>query len=222
MRTMRMRQLGADANLTEIRSSVDNFILGVSTDSAERISGFHSNHILVIIDEASGVDAKIWEAVESLLASGDARLLAIGNPLSTGNAFHQAFTRNVQGWTTFSIGWRDTPNFSDVGSIEQLLAMGEAELQRNPWPMLLSREWVKGAYYRWWNGTAASSPLWQARCEGQFPLSSTNSLFNLEWLEAARRPAVDSGGDVVCGCDPSGPGPRQNRNNCRLWRRHYR
>jgi hypothetical protein len=33
MRTMRMRQLVADANLTEIRLTASNFILGVSTDA---------------------------------------------------------------------------------------------------------------------------------------------------------------------------------------------
>jgi hypothetical protein len=206
MRTMRMRQLGADANLTEVRLTPSNFILGVSTDAPERISGHHGGHILVIIDEASGVDAKIWESVESLLASGDAKLLAIGNPLVAAGPFYEAFTRNAQGWQTFSIGWRDTPNFEGIQTIDELLALEPSEVERDPWPMLLTRRWVISAYHQWWNGSPASSPLWMARVEGQFPLSSTNSLFNLEWLESARRPFTDQGTDIIIGCDPAGPG----------------
>jgi phage terminase large subunit len=72
--------------------------------------------------------------------------------------------------------------------------------------MLLTRRWIISAYRQWWNGDDSNSPLWLARCEGLFPLSSTNTLIPLPWLEAARKPAIDPGGDIICGCDPSGPG----------------
>ncbi len=205
LRAMRFR-IPADQNQTEIRLSPSNFVLGVATDQAERLQGHHAGRLLVIADEAPGIDGAIWEAVESLLASGDARVLAIGNPVVAGGYFHSAFTRAANSWRTFAIGWRDTPNFEQITSIDDLLALPDAELDRNPWPTLLTRRWVGDAYARWWNGTIDNSPLWAARVEGEFPSQSENSLIALAEIEHARRPAVDSGGNVAIGVDIGGPG----------------
>jgi phage terminase large subunit len=205
LRAMKYR-IPADQNQTEIRLSPANFILGVSTDSPERLQGHHGGHVLVIIDEAPGVEGQIWEGVESLLASGDTRLLAIGNPVVAAGPFYEAFTRAANSWRTFAISWRDTPNFASVENIEDVLKLDEADLDKNPWPMLLSRRWVIDAWRKWWNGTAEASPLWQARVEGQFPSASENSLISLADLEQARRPAVDSGNKVSVGLDIAGPG----------------
>lgn len=205
LRAMRFR-LPADQNQVEIRLSPSNFILGVSTDTPERLQGHHAGRLLVIADEAPGIDAPIWEAVESLLASGDARVLMIGNPIVAGGYFYSAFTRAANSWRTFAISWRDTPNFAGIESIDDLLALPEAELDRNPWPTLLTRRWVADAYARWWNGSIENSPLWAARVEGQFPSQSENSLIALAEIEHAKRPAADGGGDVAIGVDVGGPG----------------
>ena len=58
--------------------------LGFSTNSVERASGQHSGQLLAIVEEASGVDASAWEALESL---GYERLVAIGNPLRAEGGF---------------------------------------------------------------------------------------------------------------------------------------
>jgi hypothetical protein len=58
--------------------------LGYSTTSVERASGQHCRHLLVIVEEASGVEDSIWDALDSLKYS---RLLAIGNPLRADGRF---------------------------------------------------------------------------------------------------------------------------------------
>jgi phage terminase large subunit len=58
--------------------------LGYSTTSVERASGQHNRRLLVIVEEASGVEDEIWEAVESL---GYYRLLPIGNPIRADGGF---------------------------------------------------------------------------------------------------------------------------------------
>ena len=55
-------------------------------------------------------------------------------------------------------------------------------------------------------GDVANSPLWASRVLGEFPRESSSALIPLAALEAARRPAVDPGGDIVVGVDPAGPG----------------
>lgn len=56
--------------------------LGYSTTSIERASGQHNRRLLVIVEEASGVEDEIYDALDSLKY---VRLLLIGNPVrSTG------------------------------------------------------------------------------------------------------------------------------------------
>jgi phage terminase large subunit len=58
--------------------------VGYSTTSVERASGQHSGELLVIVEEASGVDDEIWEAIDSL---GYDRLVCIGNPIRADGRF---------------------------------------------------------------------------------------------------------------------------------------
>ena len=58
--------------------------LGYSTTSGERASGQHAKDLLVIIEEASGVEDEIWNALDSLKYS---KLVAIGNPIRAEGRF---------------------------------------------------------------------------------------------------------------------------------------
>jgi hypothetical protein len=58
--------------------------LGYSTQGVERASGQHAGQLLVIVEEASGVEDETWSALESL---GFTILVAIGNPLRAEGGF---------------------------------------------------------------------------------------------------------------------------------------
>lgn len=58
--------------------------LGYSTTNVERASGQHNAHLLVVIEEASGISPDVMEAVDSL---GYLRLLMIGNPIRADGPF---------------------------------------------------------------------------------------------------------------------------------------
>jgi hypothetical protein len=58
--------------------------LGYSTTNVERASGQHARKLLVIIEEASGVEDEVWDAIDSLKYT---RLLAIGNPIRAEGRF---------------------------------------------------------------------------------------------------------------------------------------
>ena len=58
--------------------------LGYSTTNVERASGQHAKDLLVIVEEASGVEGEIWDALESLKYS---KLVAIGNPIRAEGRF---------------------------------------------------------------------------------------------------------------------------------------
>ncbi len=52
--------------------------LGFSTTSVEIASGQHAKHLLVVVEEASGVEDFVFDAIDSL---GYERLVCIGNPI---------------------------------------------------------------------------------------------------------------------------------------------
>jgi hypothetical protein len=177
----------------------------MSTADSGRLQGQHSARLLVIIDETPAIDPDFWPSIEGTLSSGDSRLLILGNPTVVGGPFYDAFGRNRSSWTTFSISAFDTPNLAGL-TVDSLLALPDAELDDNPYPFLTTRRWVRQRHGEWFNGGIENSPLWASRVLGEFPTESTNALFPLSALEAARRPAVDPGRDVVVGVDVAGPG----------------
>ena len=56
-----------------------------------RFQGFQGR-LLTVVDEAPGVKADIWDAIEGIRAGGDVRVLALGNPTIVSGPFHDAFT----------------------------------------------------------------------------------------------------------------------------------
>jgi len=95
---------------TELRLATGAHAIGLSTDEAVRFQGFHGEHLLVIVDEAPGLRADIWEAIEGARAGGDAHVVALGNPTIAGGVFYDAFTSNRAGWKLFTIDAFATPN----------------------------------------------------------------------------------------------------------------
>jgi ribosomal protein L37AE/L43A len=198
------------ANLTELKMGPKRYAYGLSTvvtkqDEGVKFQGFHAQHVLVIIDEAPGVNAKIWEAIEGARAGGDVHILAIGNPTITSGPFYNAFTNSRSGWTTFTIDAFDNPNLRGI-SLDQLKEMSDAELDYNPYPYLANRRWVLEQFYEW----GVDHPFWEARVRGQFPKQSEYSLLSLAWLEEqSRRDVTREGkgtGKVSAGLDVAGPG----------------
>lgn len=82
------------------------YAIGVSAKDPGNIQGFHAEHILVIVDEAAGVEEPIFEAVNALVTSANGRVLYIGNPTSIGGTFyeshrsHLASKLQVSSWMT--------------------------------------------------------------------------------------------------------------------------
>ena len=158
------------------------YAMGLSTNEPDRFQGFHEENILVVVDEAAGVPEDIFEAVEGVLTSQNARLLLLGNPTATSGTFYKAFKGD--GWNTIAISAYDTPNFTEFGITEEDVASGSWEQKITgelPNPKLITPSWVADKYKRW----GPSSPAYQARVKGQFPEQGDDTLIPLSWIEAA-------------------------------------
>jgi phage terminase large subunit len=197
---------------TELRlRDESNFALGFSTDRAANFQGYHGRHVLIIADEAPGIESGVWDAIAGTMAGGKVHIVMAGNPTLPSGAFYDAFTRERELWNCITIDAFDSPNLKGIG-LDELLQMDPAEggpLDLNPVPYLATRRWVYEQHRSWWHGDERSSPNWVSRVRGQFPDQAQNALVKLRWLERAkeralRTPMQDEAASLVAGVDVGG------------------
>ena len=202
---LKLPEITAALNTTDIVIATGSrYAEGISTNEAVRFQGYHADEggvVIIILDEAPGVGADIYEAINGIRAGGDVRVLAIGNPVVPGGPFYEAFHSQREDWQTYTIDAFDTPNLRGV-TLEQLVS-GDVDLDDNPKPYLVTRRWVAEQYREY----GETHPFWQARVRANFPTQADDSLFSLAWIEAAaKRPSVAGQGRRQAGIDVAGPG----------------
>lgn len=171
---------------TMLEYSDEWFALGVSSDDTDKIQGFHPNsgHILVIVDEAAGVDEQTFVAVEAIMTSLGARALFIGNPTKLSGTFYDSHHTDPKSYK-IGISCFDTPNFTNNGieTIQDLIDMDEDDIEIVA-PYLITPQWAKDKITRW----GVETPMFQSRVLGRHPSAEINTLVPLEYIEAAMSP----------------------------------
>lgn len=197
--------LGGELLETRLKIAPGWFAVGISTYHSDAFQGRHASggDILVIADEAAGVEEPIWVGIDGLMSSRGARLLAIGNPTTASGRFYQMFKQT--GVAKFHISAFDTPNFyspritiDDIRSGSWREKLPEGDL---PLPGLVTPEWVAERLERW----GEESPLWVSRVLGEFPEEGDDVVIPLSWVEKSMQRWRDSKPDlnapVVIGVD---------------------
>lgn len=142
-------------------------MIGISTNEENRMQGFKSPHLLVILDEALGIDPIIWRAIEGLLPH---RILAIGNPLDPVGDFFNCFSNSQ--WNTIHIDGLECVEWQEKhGKI----------------PGLITREWINERKDEW----GEKSPMYQSRVLGEFPQDSESSVIQRSWVDRARQLEIE-------------------------------
>jgi phage terminase large subunit len=125
----------------------------------ENLQGYHDLFMLIVCDEASGIDEAMFPVIEGALSTGIiVLLLLIGNPTK------------IQG--TFA----DSHLKPKVSKYYHQIHVNLAKTTRvNP-------AWVKEMGEKY----GITSPVYQVRCLGEFAEEDENQLMSLSWLESAR------------------------------------
>ncbi len=173
--------------------------MAISTVTKEALQGIHAEHVLFIVDEASAseIGDDIWQAIDAVLASGDSRLLALGNPTRNEGAFFRAFHEEASDWELIHVSAFDTPN------LQACAGLGPHQVPRDcvpAQPSLITHEWVESVRQRY----GEDSDFWRVHVLGDFPETGGNALISLSWIEAALtrpRRAAGSAAPIVAGLD---------------------
>jgi len=156
------------------------FAIGLSTDDPNRMQGYHSSHLLIIVDEASGVEKGIFDAIEGAISTGHTRILLLGNPTDPTGYFADTFKSEL--WQKFTISCFDTPNFVSMRNIDELKNSTEEQRKKAvTHPYLITPQWAFERMFEW----GVESPLFQARVLGMFPTEADDTLIALRYAEKA-------------------------------------
>lgn len=150
------------------------FAVPRTATNPEALQGFHADHVLYIIDEASGVSDKVFEPVLGAMTGEDAKLLMMGNPTRLSGFFFDSHHRNRAQYSAIHVDGRDSQHVSKK-FVQQIIDM-----------------------------FGLDSDVFRVRVSGEFPKSTPDSLIMMEWCEAATqlnpeifRSRVDIGVDVA-------------------------
>ena len=88
------------------------FAVARTASKPDALQGFHAEHVLYIIDEASGVADSIFEPVLGALSTPGARLLMCGNPTQLSGFFYDSHHKNRANYQTFHIDGRSSSRVS--------------------------------------------------------------------------------------------------------------
>lgn len=178
--------LGGDPpNMTGWQVSTNWYAIGVSSKDPDKIQGYHaeSGHLLVICDEAAGIEEPIMDGIENVLTGDKCRKLEIGNPTSSSGTFRENHKPGSDA-TKIKISAFDTPNFTANGirNEQDLLdaIKGKRELTVVS-DQLVGPKWVYERMKKW----GVSSPMYRARVLAEFPDVGENNLIPLSQIEAA-------------------------------------
>ena len=197
---------------TEFKLDDEWFALGVSPkldkgQDAKRMTGFHSDHLLFVMDEGPAVDPRIWTIKDTILTGQDMHGLYIGNPVDSSGDFYKGFQDSANKRITLNIF--ENPNFvangvksiDDLKKIARLMPDKRNKLfndMKYPFPFLATPKWAMGRGIKWgWD-----SPLFKSRVLSEFPDQASDALISLGLLESCRNIDTDMQNNVLS-CDPA-------------------
>lgn len=122
----------------------------------ENMQGFHEDYMLFIVDEASGVDDRIMEAILGTLSGDENKLVMCGNPTRTSGVFYDSHNKDRENYRSRRVSSRDSKRTS----------------RRNI--EMLERKY------------GADSDVIRVRVDGEFPRGESDSFIALETAEFAK------------------------------------
>ena len=160
----------------ELASSPTEAFLSARTsraESPESLAGIHSDHTMILVDEASGVPEQVYEAAYGSMSGKNAVVILIGNPTRSSGYFYETHTRLRDSWWTKKVSCLDSPLVSPDFIAEMAEKYGE------------------------------TSNAMKVRVYGEFPTAEDDTLISLHAVEQASKRVVEQpeGTPVVWGLD---------------------
>lgn len=158
------------------KGAPESSFISARTSSAERpeaLAGIHSEHVLLIADEASAIPEAVFESAAGSMSGHAATTILIGNPTRNTGLFFRTHHQLKSDWKTLHVSCLDNP--------------------------LVSNDFVNQIKETYGEGSNA----FRVRVLGEFALRDDDSLIAADLVDAAmsRDVALDPEADLIFGCD---------------------
>lgn len=160
----------------EFNAAPTEMFISARTSRAEQpeaLQGIHSDNVMLVADEASGVPEQVFEAAAGSMSGHNAVTLLLGNPVRSSGFFYDTHTRLSDEWTTFQVSCKDSPRVSEEYIQEMATRYGE------------------------------DSNVYRIRVLGEFPKGDDDTVIPMDLLEQAvnRDVAPSSHAPIIWGLD---------------------
>jgi len=138
------------------------------SDKPEAMSGIHSTHVLLVADEASGIDEAVYQAAGGSMSTPGAITVLIGNPTRSSGTFYAAHMLERDRWFTMRVSSADSPR--------------------------VTRGYVEELAQRY----GMDSNAYRVRVQGEFPAADSDTLIAASLVDDAMARDVDIDPDAPC------------------------
>jgi len=130
-------------------------------ETPEALAGLHSENMLFIVDEASGVDDIIFETARGAMSTIGAKTIMTGNPTRLDGYFFDAFHKNAEYWAVMKVAAHESSR-ANLAELEQ-----------------------------WKQEYGEDSNFYRVRALGEFPDSNPDAIIAFHIVEAAVKRDVE-------------------------------
>ena len=160
----------------ELRASATEAFISARTSRAEQpeaLQGVHSDNVMLVADEASGVPEQVFEAAAGSMSGHNAVTILFGNPVRSSGFFFDTHNRLRGEWWTRRVSCEDSKR--------------------------VSKEYIEEMKSRY----GEDSNAFRIRVLGEFPRSDDDTIIPMELLESAKNRDVvfNPDAEVVWGLD---------------------
>ena len=163
------------ADKIALKGAPDSFAVARTSrrENPESLAGFHSPHMLFVVEEASGVPNVIFETASGALSTPGAKIIMCGNPTRSDGYFYDAFHSDRDKWHCITVSCEEG-EYVDPKFIAEMAAK-----------------------------YGGDSNVYRVRVLGEFPTQSDDVLLPLHLVEDAVKRDVEAGPTtpVVWGLD---------------------
>jgi hypothetical protein len=143
----------------ELKASATEAFISARTSRAEQpeaLQGVHSDNVMLVADEASGVPEAVFEAAAGSMSGHNALTILLGNPVRSSGFFFDTHNRLKDEWWTRRVSCLDSTR--------------------------VSKEYVQDMKSRY----GEESNAYRIRVLGEFPRSDDDTIIPMELLESAK------------------------------------
>jgi hypothetical protein len=160
----------------ELRASPTEAFISARTSRAEQpeaLQGVHSDHVMLVADEASGVPEQVFEAAAGSMSGHNALTILFGNPVRSSGFFFDTHNRLKDEWWTKRVSCLESAR--------------------------VSKEYVDEMKSRY----GEESNAFRIRVLGEFPKSDDDTIIPMDLLESAKNRDVSCNPDapIIWGLD---------------------